>query len=240
MPITTGLATAAFRALGELAAAPHVEYGLADVLGVDRGRYAHRRTLLVGAGDSAATNLVALAELAAQATDTWVTWATLRPSDDHHQGPLYLRADDPLPERQRLVHMANQLATDANHVTMFDGTTVEALHWHADLERFSVRLLGKHAGEFEFDRVIANVGYHGDSSVYRELQVQESRVTGAPVTSSGSLLTHEPDFYILGAKSRGRDSRFLISDGLDQIRELFTIIGDRAELNLYVTMVGLY
>ena len=46
----------------------------------------------------------------------------------------------------------------------------------------------------------------------------------------------EPDFYILGAKSFGRDSRFWISIGLEQIRELFTIIGDRAELDLYATM----
>ena len=56
-------------------------------------------------------------------------------------------------------------------------------------------------------------------------------------TSAGpeTLLNPEPDFYVLGAKSYGRDSRFLISVGLDQIRELFTIIGDRPDLNLYAT-----
>jgi len=31
-----------------------------------------------------------------------------------------------------------------------------------------------------------------------------------------------------------------ISDGLTQIRQLFTIIGDRVDLNLYATMAGLY
>jgi hypothetical protein len=54
-----------------------------------------------------------------------------------------------------------------------------------------------------------------------------------------SLLNPEPDFYILGAKSYGRNSSFLISIGLQQIRDLFTIIGDRADLDLYRNAVNL-
>ena len=45
---------------------------------------------------------------------------------------------------------------------------------------------------------------------------------------------------MLGAKSYGRDSRFLIARGLQQIRAVFTIIGDREGLDLYATMKGLY
>jgi hypothetical protein len=226
-------------ALGELAAAGHIEYGLPDVLGRDRQRYASRNVLLVGAGHSAATNLVALAELAGQAPDTWVTWVVRRACDDEKAPqPLAVMADDPLPERLRLARSANRLAgDDANHVTFLGGTTVEAVSWHADLARFSVRLAGKHAGEHEFDQIIANVGYHADSGIYRELQVGESPTAAAPrATGAQSLIVPEPDFYVLGAKSFGRDSRFLISDGLDQIRELFAIIGDRADLDLYATM----
>jgi hypothetical protein len=48
-----------------------------------------------------------------------------------------------------------------------------------------------------------------------------------------TLLHPEPNFYILGAKSYGRRSNFLLSVGLDQIREVFTLIGDRAALDLY-------
>ena len=54
-----------------------------------------------------------------------------------------------------------------------------------------------------------------------------------------SLITPEPDFYILGAKSYGRNPNFLISIGLEQIRDLFTIIGDREDLDLYKTAVTL-
>jgi hypothetical protein len=228
-------------ALGELDAQTHVEYGLSDVLGADRGRYASRRTLLVGSGYTAATNLVGLADLAAQAPDTWVTWVTRHACDEKSPLPIRPLPDDPLIERAKLARAANRLASDdANHVTLFSGTTVESLSWHADLERFSVRLLGKHAGEFEFDRVIANVGFRPDHRISSELQFAERALAdGLRLPTGEDLVTAEPDFYVLGAKRYGRDSRFLISDGLEQIRQLFTIIGDRAELNLYATMTGL-
>ncbi len=68
--------------------------------------------------------------------------------------------------------------------------------------------------------------------------------TGAAVDGSqdgaalppARLITPEPNFYILGAKRFGREARFLITDGLRQIRDLFGIIGGRAELDLYVTV----
>ncbi len=224
-------------AMGEVAAEKHIEYGLPDVLGELQGHYASRNILLVGDGHSAATNLVALADLAAHAADTWITWITRRECDEQNPCPIEPIADDPLPERQRVTRLANRLAADdANHITFYSGTTVESVSWHADPERFSVRLLGKHAGELEFDRIIANVGFRGADHISSELHVRQGPAAGGP----RELVQSEPDFYILGAKSFGRDSRFLIAAGLEQIRELFTIIGDRADLNLYATMAGLY
>lgn len=238
-------------ALGERAAEQHIEYGLPDVLGDDRPRYASRSILLVGTGHSAATNLVALAELAAQAPDTWITWVARQELDEKHPEPLATIPNDPFADRVRLTQHANQLAADdSNHVSLLSGTAVEALTWHADLERFSVRMTGKHAGELEFDRIIANVGYRPDRRLFRELHVRQDPFHEGALEQPGSddpgstakpqlLVQPEPDFYILGAKSTGRDSRFLIGTGLDQVRALFTIIGDRPELNLYATMAGL-
>ena len=138
------------------------------------------------------------------------------------------------------------------------GTTVDAVHWDETRGQFALRLLGVHAGDLVVDRIIANVGFRPDNRLYAELQVHECYATGGPMKlaaalmvgetsdclnqrSAGpeALLTPEPDFYILGAKSYGRNSRFLISLGLEQIRELFTIIGDRPELNLYKTLGAL-
>ncbi len=238
-------------ALGEQAVQEHIEYGLPDVLGDDRSRYASRSILLVGTGHSAATNLVALAELAAQTPDTWITWVARRELDEKHPQPVAAIPDDPFQERVRLTQHANRLAADdSNHISLLSGTAVEALTWHADLERFSVRLTGKHAGELEFDRIIANVGYRPDRRLFRELHVRHDPFHEGALEQLGdegpgstaspqALLQPEPDFYILGAKSVGRDSRFLIGTGLDQVRTLFTIIGDRPELNLYATMARL-
>jgi len=50
--------------------------------------------------------------------------------------------------------------------------------------------------------------------------------------TSRPFQTSEPNFYVLGSKSRpGTD--FLFHEGLTQIREVFAIIGDRATLDLY-------
>ena len=225
-------------AIGETAAHEHVEYGLPDVQGDGYEHYASRSVLLVGDGDSAVATLVALAEMAASTPDTWITWVTRGEPAADRQGPIAVDPHDPHPERSRLARQANQLAADdANHVTHLAATEVESIAWHADLERFVVRLSGRHAGETEFDRVIANVGYRADLTLYDELQVETCATTGAPkTTGAGGVCTTEADFYVLGAKSRGRDGRFLLTEALEQIRAVFAIIGDRAELDLYATM----
>ncbi len=219
-------------ALGELAARPHVEYGLPDVRGAARERYAGRNVLLVGDGDSAVTTLVALADLASQTSDTWITWVTRTAAPETPSSELGCleHAND----RERIHEQARRLAADdANHVTHLPDTTVESIVWHPDLERFAVRLAGKEADEREFDRVIANVGHRGEPELFEELQVGRVGV-GAPLTQR--FITSEPDFYVLGAKSWGRDGTFRIEQGLDQIREVFSVIGDRANLDLYATM----
>lgn len=61
---------------------------------------------------------------------------------------------------------------------------------------------------------------------------------------SKKLVLHEPNFYILGAKTLGEkallEKRHLpYHKILDQIRATFTILGDRATLDLYATAVNL-
>lgn len=261
-------------AVGELAEASDIEYGLADILGERRETYAGRHTLVVGSGYSAATSIVALAALAAEVAGTQITWATRRartngqtdrsplaPPEESDAwptrreftgdgtGPIRLIANDPLPERERLTRAANALAQSAT-IDNRPGTLVSVVERTAS-HRLRVQMAGKHAGEIEVDRIIANVGYRPDNTLWSELQVQECYATGAPMklaaalaaqaslgdldpaTGPQALVNPEPDFYVLGAKSYGRDSRFLLSTGLRQIRELFSIIGDRAELDLY-------
>jgi hypothetical protein len=79
------------------------------------------------------------------------------------------------------------------------------------------------------------------SSLYAKLNLPGS--AAPPVDRHNNvdptrLITAEPDLYILGAKSAAVPAEFGVRDGLTQIRDLFTIISDRATLNLYDTVIA--
>jgi hypothetical protein len=238
-------------AAGEPGARSHLEYGLPDILGAERGEYAGRHVLVVGAGYSAATNIISLAELAKQSPQTRISWVTRgAPSAN---GPIAPIDQDRLPERQRIAVQANALAAGQSpHVTHWPGTWVRAVECVG--EQFIVKLGGEHAGEIEVDRVLANVGFRPDTSLYAELQVHECYATSGPIKLAAALvgssadcldqisvgpqvlMNPEPNFYILGAKSYGRNSKFLLRLGLEQVRDVFTLIVGRADLDLYRTV----
>jgi hypothetical protein len=98
-------------ALGEADASAQIAYGLPDILGRDRGRYAGRRTAVVGAGHSAATSLLALAALQQQAPGTQVVWAVRSATPRPLVGKGSAEADE-LPARGRLATDLAALAGD--------------------------------------------------------------------------------------------------------------------------------
>ncbi|MEX2560664.1 MAG: hypothetical protein WD403_12155 [Pirellulales bacterium] len=245
-------------AVGERALADRIEYGLPDILGRDRASYAGRRVLVVGSGYSAATNIVLLAELAAQSPGTQITWITRRPpepADGPTGGPVRLVPGDRLSERERMAKAANALAASGGAVQHRSGTMVDGVEWQADKDSFLVHLSHDGPAEtVEVNRIIANVGYRPDNSLFSELQVHECYATSGPMklaaqlaahpsrdcldqppSSASALLNPEPNFYILGAKSYGRNSNFLLSTGFDQVRQVFSIVADRADLDLDAT-----
>lgn len=242
-------------AVGEIQLRHQIEHRLPDIVGVDRERFAGRHTLLVGGGYTAATNVVALARLIDETPGTRVTWITRREGPAGAGGPVAAIENDRLPERAVLAAEANRLAADpVSGVTYLPRTVVERIARAADDGPFEVELSGEHAGTLACDVVLANVGFRPDNRLYEELQIHECYASHGPMklaaallgnssadcldqAASGpaSLLNPEPNFYILGAKSYGRRSNFLLSVGLQQIREVFTIIGDRATLDLYAS-----
>ena len=83
----------------------------------------------------------------------------------------------------------------------------------------------------------------GDHTLYRQLQVHECWATSGPMklaaallasssvdcltqTSHGSdtLRNPEPDFFILGEKSYGRNSTYLMRIGWEQVEQVFRIL----------------
>lgn len=233
-------------AIGERENRERIEYGWPDVLGRERDRYAGQRVLVVGSGHSAATTVVNLARLSEEAPDTRITWITR--SAGHAEGepagtsaknvgPVQVIADDRLPARKELAEAANRLAAgESQHVTHWPGAMIERVRWKEEAGRFSLRFSRAPEEKLKVERIIANVGHRPDGRLYSELQVRERTAAGDGPTT---LMQPEPDFYLLGAKSAGPNSDFLFSTGLEQIRELFAVIGDRAELNLYATAGGI-
>jgi thioredoxin reductase len=244
-------------AVGELDCQQHINHHLPDVLGTDRSRFENNSVLVVGSGYSAATSVVALAELRKSAARTQTTWATRRESST--DGPIPLIKDDRLPQRTELARRANEVVASAEFkIDHFDKTSIVAISRNDATKQFKVTFGGKLQGEREFDEVISNVGYHPNSDIYRELQVEECSAGQGPIhlaewihqqgpvdaldqTSPGpQALRHpEPDFFILGSKSFGRNSNFLLSLGLQQISDAFTVIAGREDLDLYKSMAHL-
>ena len=207
-----------------------------------RKKYGGSTTLIVGGGYSAATSVWALADLAAEVPGTRIFWVTRHESAT----PIQPIADDALPERQRLTAAANALALDkSSPVTWLPRTTVRRLNRPENGSGFEVTLDSPPGGRSRVgvDEIIANVGYRPDRSLYEELQVHECYATQGPMKLAAKLLGEtsadcldqtphgadvlrnpEPNFFILGAKSYGRNSNFLIRVGLQQIVDAFTLI----------------
>ncbi len=237
-------------AIGEMAAEPYIAYSLEDVLGERRAFYAGKNILVVGAGYSAATTVCNLTALAQDNAATWVIWLARGAGSQ----PLKRVANDPLRERDRLAVRANTLATRAEgNVEFHAQAVIEAIESAGPDKGF--RVTTQCAGQervWEVERVIANIGYVPDTLLCRELQVHECYATQGPMNLAAALSKHagadclqipaqgaaalrnpEPNLYILGAKSYGRNSSFLLKTGFEQVRDLYTLITGKKDLDLY-------
>jgi thioredoxin reductase len=251
-------------ARGESELRDRIAYEIPDLSGDHESHYGNQHTLVIGAGYSAATTITQLANLKTRWPQTRITWLTRRNLASDASGPLLEINDDVLPERLQLVQTANQLATEGSVVHHVGGMSVEAITQDETSGGFCVDLEPTdgtpltQGPQLAVDRIVANVGYRPDDEIFRELHVHQCYATSGPMKLAATLLQDatpdclaqksgepenlmnpEPNFYILGSKSYGRNPHFLFSRGLDQIRQLFTIIGERDALDLYETIRNL-
>lgn len=236
--------------IGESTALEPRDYRLPDIGRTRRDDFSGRTTLVVGSGYSAATAVVALASLAESAPATKVVWITRAQT----ARPLGETPGDPLPERARLTQAANRLAQDENSpVRWLPGRSIHRIAYRRDSGSYLLHVSsgdeteqGSELGELVVDRVIATVGYRPDRTLSEELQFHECYATQGPMKLAAALLgeqsgdclsqashganalcSPEPNYFVLGAKSYGRDSRFLIRVGLEQIEDVFGLIASR-------------
>lgn len=215
---------------GELAAAELIDHALPDVLGAERDRYEGRRTLVVGAGHSAATTLLALAQL----ENSNITWA-IRAANANR---AYGGGDaDALPARGVLGTRLHALVS-SGRITLLTGFFTHALERNGDQVRVISRAPSGVEQSVTVDRIVAATGFRPDHSITAELRLDLDPVVGssrqlAPLIdpnehSCGTVpphgvdeLTHpEPGYYAIGAKSYGRAPTFLLATGYEHARSV--------------------
>lgn len=240
-------------ARGETDLAGRIFYGMPDVLGAARARYAGRRVLVVGSGHSAFNVLGDLAALRDEVPETRTVWALRRPGIARVLGG---GEADQLAERGKLGMTIKRLV-EAGAIEVAAGFELERL------EATDKGIIAHGAGRAlpAVDEVVACTGFRPDHGLGSELRLDLDPGTESPralaplidpnLHSCGSVRPHgalelkHPDlgYYIVGMKSYGRAPTFLLATGYEQVRSVVAAIdGDwtaaqRVELELPETGV---
>jgi hypothetical protein len=234
-------------ALGEQQLSQHIFYGIPDVLGAHRARYAGRRVLVVGSGHSAFNALLDLSHLCEQDPSTRLLWAIRR----QEIGQLFGGGEsDALPARGQLGLRLRTLVEEGK-VQFVTGVQIEALRATGQ----GIIIVGEEERIGPIDEIIAATGFRPDLSLTRELRLGldswlESPVALAPlidpnVHSCGTVPPHgvdelshpEANFYIVGMKSYGRAPTFLALTGYEQVRSIVVALAGDWEAARNVELV---
>jgi thioredoxin reductase len=234
-------------ALGEQAVQDHVFYGIPDVFGAERTRYAGKRVLVVGSGHSAQQTLLELAQLAEREPNTQLVWAIRRPVVQQMFGG---GADDALPERGQL-GLRSLALLEQGQARLVAGVEIQALRNTEE----GVVIVGEEERIGPVDEIIATTGFRPDLSFLREVRLSldpglESPLALAPlidpnIHSCGTVPPHgvdelshpETNLFIIGMKSYGRAPTFLMLTGYEQVRSIVAALADDWESARRVELV---
>ena len=217
-------------ALGERALRQHIFYGIPDVLGKERERYAGRQVLVVGSGHSAFNALLDLEALACEVPTMQIFWAIRRPD----AGQMYGGGEsDALAERGQLGARIRRLV-EQGRVRLVTNVQIQQLYTTEQ----GISLAGYEEVLPAVEEIIATTGFRPDRALTSELRLAldpavESPIALAPlidpnVHSCGTVPPHgvdelahpETNFYIVGMKSYGRAPTFLMLTGYEQVRSI--------------------
>jgi Pyridine nucleotide-disulphide oxidoreductase len=228
-------------AIGEKEAVEKIAYGMPDVLGAGRARYAGKTIAVLGSGHSAIGTLTDLAALKANIPATEVIWL-LR--GDNPAKAFGGGANDKLAARGELgVAFAALVAAGKVRVEPAFRTT------HVSVEGDRLRIASGSAccgRNVVADELIVATGFRPDFSFLSEIRLRLDPAIEAPVAlaplidpnehSCGTVRPHgarelvqdDLGFYLAGIKSYGRAPTFLMITGYEQVRSIVAdIAGDR-------------
>ncbi len=219
---------------GERAASDRIFYGIPDVLGVHRERYAGRRILVVGSGHSAFNAIQDLTTLAGEAAGTSVLWAVRRPS----AGRLFGGGENDQLAARGLLGLRLRQLVDSGAVRLVTGfRALQVVRGESGLI-----VVGERETLTGIDEIVVVTGARPDLSILSELRLDldpavESPSTLAPLIdpnlhSCGTVRPHgaeelkhpEEGLYILGMKSYGRAPTFLLRTGYEQVRSVVSAL----------------
>ncbi|MHC4041571.1 NAD(P)-binding domain-containing protein [Bradyrhizobium sp. 23AC] len=227
--------------IGERERADRIAYGMPDVRGTHRTRYAGKTVAVLGAGHSAVGTLIDLVQLADEVPGTQAIWL-LRGADPAKA--FGGGRNDKLAARGELgSHFAALVA--AGKIKVESGFGV--MHF-SDSEGGLRISAGTCCGARSVvaDELIVSAGFRPDFSFLSELRLRLDPAIEAPVAlaplidpnehSCGTVRPHgarelahdEPGFYLAGMKSYGRAPTFLMMTGYEQVRSIVAdIAGDK-------------
>jgi glycine/D-amino acid oxidase-like deaminating enzyme len=228
-------------AIGERERAHGIAYGMADVHGAGRARYAGKTVAVLGAGHSAVGTLIDLVQLADEVPGTQPIWLLrgLDPAKAFGGG-----ANDKLAARGELgATFAALVAAGKIRIETGFGVT----HLSESEGRLNISA-GACCGARSVvaDELVVSTGFRPDLSFLSELRLRLDPAIEAPVAlaplidpnehSCGTVRPHgarelahdEPGFYLAGMKSYGRAPTFLMMTGYEQVRSIVAdIAGDK-------------
>jgi thioredoxin reductase len=228
-------------AIGEADASDRLAYGMPDILGRERHRYAGKRVAVVGAGYSAINVLLDLTRLEpAAGALLWVVRGK-------NMAKIYGGGDaDELAARGKLGQHLKSLV-ETGRVSLVTGFATEAVVRSSADITLSGSIDGQSVALPPVDEVIVATGQRPDLAITRELRLEldpwlESvKVLGPMIDpnlhSCGSVSPHghrelshpEPGFYTIGVKSYGRAPTFLLLTGYEQARSVAAAIAGDME-----------
>jgi hypothetical protein len=227
-------------AIGESESAANIAYGVPDVLGKARARYAGKTVAVLGAGHSAIGTLIDLTRLCAEARGTRPVWL-LR--GDNPAKAFGGGANDKLAARGNLgAEFAALVAAGQIQVE----TEFQLTHVAREADHLRIGAGSSCCGRsISADELIVATGFRSDLSFLRELRIQLDPAIECPLAlaplidpnehSCGTVRPHgarelaqdEPGFYFAGMKSYGRAPTFLMLTGYEQVRSIAAeIAGD--------------